>query len=258
MMDAVVLAGGQLTPDNPLFDLAPAGHRSLIDIHGKPMVQWVIDAISSSDHVGTIYIAGLTPEAGLTASKSLIFLPDGGGMFENIRLGTLRAVADHPDQSKVLIASADIPAVTVEMVDWLASQVSRNPDYLLYYNVVPREVMESRFPSAARSYVHFKDVAVCGGDLNVIDKELFTVERPVWKKLTEARKSPLRQAGLLGLDTLVLIALRCVTLQKAVKRVCRRLSLTGKALICPYAEMAMDADKPHQLAILREDLEGAR
>jgi len=89
----------------------------------------------------------------------------------------------------------------------------------------------------------------------VVDHNLFAIERPLWQKLTSARKHPLRQAGMIGVDTLLLIALRQITLQSAVNRVCQRLSLKGKALLCPYAEMGMDADKPHQLAILRQYLE---
>jgi hypothetical protein len=33
-----------------------------------------------------------------------------------------------------------------------------------------------------------------------------------------------------------------------------RLNITGKAVVCPYAEVGMDVDKPHQLEIMREDL----
>jgi hypothetical protein len=30
----------------------------------------------------------------------------------------------------------------------------------------------------------------------------------------------------------------------------------GRAILCPYAEMGMDVDKPFQLEIMREDLAG--
>jgi hypothetical protein len=30
--------------------------------------------------------------------------------------------------------------------------------------------------------------------------------------------------------------------------------LKGKVLVCPYAEVGMDVDKPHQLEIMRLDL----
>jgi hypothetical protein len=55
-----------------------------------------------------------------------------------------------------------------------------------------------------------------------------------------------------------LVALHLVTLDTAVKRVCKRLEIPATALRCPHAEMAMDADKPHQLTILRRELEGQR
>lgn len=254
-LDAVILAGGKTPLDDPLYDECPNGSRSLITLHGKPMVQWVIDALDASEAVADLYVIGLSKEFGLTATKQIHYLPDQGDMFENIRNGVISTYEDHPEREKILLASSDIPAIQPHMVDWLASQIADDPSKMLYYNVITQQTMEARFPNASRSYVRFKDVAVCGGDLNAIDKRLFSIERPVWHKLTIARKHPLKQAGMIGFDTLFLIALRLITMQGAVKKVCQRLDLDAKALLCPYAEMGMDADKPHQLAILRQHLE---
>lgn len=253
---AIVLAGGLLTPEDPLFQSAPGGHRSLIPVAGKPMAQWIIDALTLASSVCSITVMGLEPDCGLQSAKPMDFLPDSGGMFENIKNGILHAAEICPEQDKVIVASADVPAVRAEMVDWLINQIAEAPESLIYYNVIQKETMEARFPEAGRSYVRFRDVSVCGGDLNLIDRRLFTSEKPIWKELTENRKSPLRQAALLGLDNLLLVALHLVTLETAVKRVCSRLDIQATALRCPYAEMAMDADKPHQLAILQRDLEG--
>ena len=245
-----------MSPDNPLYHETTDGQRSLIDIHGKPMVQWVIDAMTASKYVDQIYVIGLPPDTNLKTSKPIRFLRDEGSLFDNIRMGVLQAAEGLPSQPKVIVASSDIPALRPDMVDWLAEQVAADPTPLIYYNVITEEIMENRFPNANRSFVHFKDVTVCGGDLNVIDKQLFAVDRPIWKGLTEARKSPLKQVSLLGFGNLILIALRALTLKSAVRRVCKKLSLEARALACPYAEIGMDADKPHQLAILRDDLQG--
>lgn len=253
---AVVLGGGLLSSGDPLYDSAPGGHRSLIPIDQKPMAQWVIDPLCGSPAVQSVTVMGLTPESGLQATKPLDFLPDSGSMFENIKVGVLHAAEILPAQDKVIIASSDIPAIQPDMVDWLANQIGKTPEALIYYNVIHKETMEQRFPLAGRSYVRFKDISVCGGDLNVIDRRLFMAEKPIWKELTENRKHPLRQAALLGLDNLLLVALHLVTLDNAVKRICRRLEMEATALRCPFAEMAMDADKPHQLEILRQHLEG--
>jgi molybdopterin-guanine dinucleotide biosynthesis protein A len=256
MMNALVLAGGQMTLEDPLFAEGRDGFRSLIPINKKPMAQWVIDALSESPAIAEIYVIGLSEVYRLTSPKPMHWLEDHGGIFENIRAGVLQSAADHPDEDYVMLASADIPAVRSEMVDWLAAQVARHPDdTVLFYNVVTQAVMEARFPNAQRSFVRFKDVAVCGGDLNVIGKAFFLNEKPVWKELTSKRKNPMQQAALLGLDTLLLVFFRLITLDKAVRRICKRLDLKARALLSPYAEMAMDADKPGQLAILRQDLE---
>jgi len=253
-MDAVLLGGGRMASDDPLYPKSPDGRRSLIEIHGKPMGQWVLDALTKADVIRDIYIMVLEPDCGFTSSKPLHFILDGSSMFDNIRAGVLQAAQDHPDQAKVLLASADVPAVQPGMIQWLADQIIQAPEAVIYYNVVDRETMEKRFPEANRSFVNFRDVAVCGGDLNAVDYRLFSVERPIWHALAEARKKPLKQARLLGLDNLALVALRLASLQTIVKRVEKRLDLKARALRCPYAEMAMDADKPHQLAILEYDL----
>ena len=57
-LHAIVLGGGLLTPNDPLFDSAPGGHRSLIPIGGKSMAQWVIDALSGSESVQSITVMG--------------------------------------------------------------------------------------------------------------------------------------------------------------------------------------------------------
>jgi molybdopterin-guanine dinucleotide biosynthesis protein A len=257
MFDAIILAGGKLSPEDPLYDESVKGSRSLIDIHGKPMAQWVIDALDKSASVADLYVIGLPADCGLRSVKPLHFQQDKGDMVENIRNGVLESLKQHPDRSKAFIVSTDIPAIEPHMIDWLATQVQEDPHRLLYYNVLPQQVMEARFPNAKRSYVHFKDVSVCGGDLNVVDKNIFTAEKPVWQKLSAARKQPLKQAAMIGFDTLLLVALRLITLEATVKRVCKRIDLNAKALICPHAEMGMDADKPHQLEILRQHLQGA-
>jgi GTP:adenosylcobinamide-phosphate guanylyltransferase len=253
-MDAVLLGGGQMALDDPLYPKSPDGRRSLIEIHGKSMAQWVLDALTKADVVRDIYIMGLTPDCGLTSSKNLHFMMDGSTLFENIRTGVLQVGQNRPEQTKVLLASADIPAVRSEMVQWLADEITKAPEALIYYNVVDRETMEKRFPNANRSFVKFKDTAVCGGDLNAVDTRLFSVERPIWLALSEARKNPLKQAMLLGLDNLALVALRLAKLETMVSRFEKKLDLQARALRCPFAEMAMDADKPHQLAILEYDL----
>jgi hypothetical protein len=102
--------------------------------------------------------------------------------------------------------------------------------------------------------VHLKDMDVCGGDMNIIRAQTVTANDALWKKIVDSRKNALKQASLLGYDTLFLLMFRLLTLEKAVTIASKRLSIKGRAIVCPYAEVGMDVDKPHQLAIMRADL----
>jgi hypothetical protein len=45
-----------------------------------------------------------------------------------------------------------------------------------------------------------------------------------------------------------------LTLEDAVRRVCDRIGIKGRAIVWQHAEPCMDVDKPHQLELLRTDL----
>jgi putative ribosome biogenesis GTPase RsgA len=139
------------------------------------------------------------------------------------------------------------------MIDWVV-KTTMQTDEDVYYNVISREVMEKRFPASNRSYIRLKDVEVCGGDMNVVATRMITTNDEIWIKLVNARKNALKQAALMGFDTLLLTLLHAITLEAAVEKVAKRLKITGRAILCPYAEVGMDIDKPHQLEILRADL----
>jgi hypothetical protein len=184
----------------------------------------------------------------------MYFVPNQGKMVENMQAGARKVLEINPRAEYALLVSSDIPAITARMVDWVVN-TSMQTKLDIYYNVIQRAVMEKRFPGSKRTYTKLKDMEVCGGDMNVARLSLLTTdETKIWDKITAARKSPLKQAALIGFDTAFLLLTGRLSLEKAIDNITRRLNLTGKALICPYAEVGMDVDKPHQLEIMRSDL----
>jgi hypothetical protein len=114
--------------------------------------------------------------------------------------------------------------------------------------------MEARFPDSKRTYTHLKDMDVCGADMNITHVRMATEHLDLWESLIGSRKSPLRQAGIIGLGTLFALFTRRLTLEDAVRRVCERIGVKGRAIIWSQAEPCMDVDKPSQLELLRADL----
>jgi GTP:adenosylcobinamide-phosphate guanylyltransferase len=253
-MDAIVTAGGIPLPEEPLYPATTGQPKATVDIAGKPMIQWVLDALSDAKTVDNVIIVGLTEKSGVTCSKKMYFVSNQGKMVENLQAGARKAKEINPQAEYVLLASSDIPGITGEMVDWVVNtDMQTRVD--VYYHLIQREVMEKRYPGSKRTWTHLKDMEVCGGDLNVGRISLLlSEETDLWDKITDARKSPLKQAAMIGFGTAFRLLTGQLTLQMAETNIMKRLNITGRAIVCPYAEVGMDVDKLHQLEMMREDL----
>jgi molybdopterin-guanine dinucleotide biosynthesis protein A len=253
MMNAIVIAGGIPQPGDLLYEYSQGKSKALIDIAGKPMVQWVMDALGNAQHVEQVIIIGLSPEVGLECRKQVHYVPDQGRMLANIVAGVNKSLELNPKGEYVMVVSSDIPALKGEMVDWLVKTAMTTKDDL-YYGVCPREVMEARFPTSNRTYTKLKDIELCGADINITHVSMVTDHLDTWEQLIGNRKSPLRQAMIVGLDTFFQLLTRQFTLDGLVQRACERIGIKGRAIIWNRAEPCMDVDKPHQLELMREDL----
>jgi hypothetical protein len=253
-MDAILTAGGIPLPEEPLYPATLGQPKATVDVAGKPMVQWVLDALSEAKSIDNVVIVGLTDKSGLACSKKMYFVSNQGRMVENLQAGARKVKEINPKAEYVVMVASDIPGITGEMVDWVVNtDMQTNLD--VYYHLIQREVMEKRYPGSKRTWTHLKDMEVCGGDLNMGRISLILADdTDMWTKITDARKSPLKQAALIGFGTALRLLAGQLTLEKAETNIMARLNITGKAIVCPYAEVGMDVDKMHQLEIMREDL----
>ncbi|HBX70672.1 MAG TPA: hypothetical protein DEH25_15155 [Chloroflexi bacterium] len=172
----------------------------------------------------------------------------------NVRASIDKVVEINPQADLILMVSSDIPAITTQMVDWVIDTALETEDDM-YYNLITKDVMETRYPGSNRSFVKLKGVEVCGGDMNVVRASAAAGNDELWDRLISARKNAFKQAALFGFGTLFLLLTRQLSIEDAAPRASKQLGIRGRAIICPYAEVAMDVDKPHQFEIIRDDLE---
>lgn len=258
MMEALVLAGGHPGPDDPLYPFTQGKPKALMPLAGKPMLQWVLDALNASQWVTRLHIFGITErDHPWTLAKEARFYPNQGSMVQNILHGLRVLVKEGHKDEPVLLVSGDVPAITGAILDWVVENAQRIGLPVIYH-VVERKAMEERFPGVKRTYVRLKDVEVCGADVNVAHTRLAYREDDLWERIVAARKSPWKQASLMGWGTLMRLLARRLTLDEAVQRVRQRLNLEATAVVSPYPEMAMDVDKPQHVAILEAFLRQAR
>ncbi len=252
-MDAIVTAGGIPQPEDPLYAYSNGNSKALIDVAGKPMIQWILDALGNAKKVDKVIIIGLAPRNELTCKKPLYYISNQGRMLSNIVAGVDKSIELNKKSQYVLLVSADIPTLKSEMVDWLVNTAMKTKDDL-YYGVCPREVMEKRFPNSKRTYTKLKDMEVCGADMNLIHVSMTREHLETWEELIGNRKNTFRQAAVIGLDTYFQFLTRQFTLQGLAQRASERIGIKARAIIWSQAEPCMDVDKPHQLELLRADL----
>jgi GTP:adenosylcobinamide-phosphate guanylyltransferase len=251
-VDAIVLAGGTPEPGEPLYTYTRGQPKALLEMAGRSMLDWIVDALDQAPTVRRIVVSGLAVP--VRTRKPLVFAPGQGSMMENARAGAVELAKTGPLTPHVLLVSSDIPTLTPQIVDWIVT-TSLETNHEAYYSLIPREKMETRFTGSKRSYFYFKDGIFTGSDVNLIATSLVAQGHAKAPALIEARKNIFRQAQLIGFDVLLLFALRQLTVADAARVVSQRLKINARALICPYAEAGMDVDKPGQYAIVKRDLE---
>lgn len=251
---AVITAGWSPKEEDPLFAHSQGGPKALIPIAGKPMINHVVDALAGSCHIKHCVIVALPPSAGAQFPVEVEYLPDAGGLVENAQSGIEYALDRYPHVDAALLCGSDIPTITSSIVDGFIQECFRT-EHDVYYNIVERSVMETRFPKARRSYVHLRDGDFAGGDLLLFRPSVTFDHQKLLCKLATARKSALRQASMLGPVIFVRYLTRRLSLAEAERRAEEIFEVRFRAVPSPHAEVGMDVDKPFQLEIVRAEIE---
>ena len=252
-MHAIISAGGYPKPDESLYPITQGGNKALIDIGGKPMLQWILDALNGCQRIEQVILVGLPEGVKVQSHHPLTRVDNHGDLFENVRAGAETLLRLDPAAEISLLLPVDVPAVTTKMIDWMIDRINGQP-YDIFYSVVERSVMEKRYPQSKRTYTHLKGMEICGGDVHAFRPAIAAQDNPLWERILAARKNPLKQASLVGLDTLFLLLTRQMTLEQTAAFISRKLGVRGQAVLLPYAEMGMDVDKDFQLEIMRNEL----
>lgn len=258
IVDALLAAGGMPRATDPLYPLTQGRPKAMLEVAGRPMIQYVLDALSAARTIRSVVVVGLMPDAhpavrALTCALPITFLPGRGGLVDNLASAGAWAQALPEPPTHLLATSSDIPLLTGAMVDWNVS-TSLETDHDAYYNLVRRDVMEARFPGVRRSYFRLRDGVFCGADLNLLSLRVLNSYNPAWRRIIDARKNVFAQARLVGFDVLGLGALGLLPIDWAQDRIRERLGVNGRVLICPHAEAGMDVDRPDHLAVVSRAL----
>ena len=252
MVDALILAGGQLGEGEPLGAAAMGRPKALMPVAGRPMVDWVIHALDRSCQVRHIVLAGLPEHQIPLEHARLHCIPDAGSMLANIEAGrrALRRVSEAP--GRALLCMGDIPLLTPDGVRrYLNACGPQDRDF--YYTVVKEGVLEQQFPGSSRTYIELADGRFAGGDLFLTHVD-FNYDRALIQSLIDGRKNVVKVAWRLGARFWIKAMKRRLSTHDVAERLGTIMGLQAQVIHSDDGALAMDVDRLENLRRVEAEL----
>lgn len=259
---ALVLAGRR-SADDASERFGRAAHRALLEVRGVPMLLRVVRTLRACPSVAALRLS-IDDPAALEAVPELAELVASGGLglhrsLESPSRSVLDALRDLPEQARVLVTTADHPLLAPAMVEHFlaargdgAGAGAREADLLV--GLVPAAVVQARYPESVRTYLRLGAGAYSGANLFAFLTPAARRAAAFWVRAEQFRKRPWRLASVFGPGTLLLYALRRLDLDSALERVSRAMGARVRAVLLPFAEAAIDVDRPADLDLAEKIL----
>ena len=233
-VDAVVLGGG----DGAVID-PNCRFKGLVPLAGKPLVEWVVDAMREAEFIAEVVVVVPTAED-LGAWADLVdkLVVGRGGFMDNVIAGTSSFREDRP----VLIATGDMPLLSGEAIDDFITR-SFAADAKFSYPIISRADMDTQYPGSPRTYVRVDGTEVTGGNMMLADPLLVRRNAEVGQSLFGARKSPLAMARILGWRFVLKLAVGRLDVAELEATMARVLGGPTSAIRTPFASIGVDVDK---------------
>jgi len=242
----IILAGGH---QESLFNVTGVENKSQICIHGKPMLEWVIEAFRASGKIAEIVVAGPNELEQLDCMKHVRKRVHGGAtalesLMNAVGYAKLRAASGPTIHRGYLISFGDAvflnPKVVLAMLKNIESAQS---DLALHY--VEKGVYEQAGLPLTRTFIPMKNGLYTGTTLYYVRRfrDLFSW-LPQLTQLRKLRKQPdklMQELGCTGMS-----------MREIEMHLSKQLDTTLKIFDLPHPEAGMDVDKPVDLELAKK------
>ena len=245
-VNILILAGQREGVVDPLLVDAGIEWKALLPILGVPMTDYVLAALDASqDLVRPYWVSGLDKDlisAGINQS------PSAGGPATSVVVAA-EAGLPYP----FMVTTCDHPLLTSEMVEhFLGESQASGADFTL--GLAVKNIIQPAYPHVKRTYLKFKDQHVSGCNLFYVANEKGLEAIKFWQAAQHDRKKPIKLARRLGIGMLLKYISGGLTLNMAFKHASKTLNINAKPIILPFAEAAIDVDKPSDLELVTDIL----
>ena len=249
MLNALILAGTK--EKGPLEIAENVDNKALIMIDGRPMIDYIVDALNNSENIDKILVVGpkneLHPYIGKKVEE---ILNPGNSILENMEIG----LNYFNSADNLLLLSSDIPLITPEAINEFLSICTKRKA-CIGYPIITKENIIKKYPETERTYVKMKEGIFCGGNITFFKPDVFFQNKKLIKELFENRKATWKYAKILGLKFILKFLFKALTLEEIEKRITNIIGYNSIAVMVSYPEIMIDLDKPSDLKLIRKYIE---
>lgn len=246
---AVVLAAGR-GPDDPMAKAFGVAHKCILPVAGVPMLQRVLTALVDAQLKLPVLVsiddASVGAEAAGPSAAHIRMLASASSAPTSAKEAVLAA-----NSFPVLVTTGDHALLTVEMVhDFVKQSQTSKADFCV--GLATAETILATYPETKRTFFKLGPDRVSGCNLFAVLSPAGLKLFDVWSDMEKNRKKPWKLVAAFGIMPLLKFLLGKMTLQSAFAEMSRRLGFQISPILLPFAEAAIDVDKPsdHALAEL--------
>jgi GTP:adenosylcobinamide-phosphate guanylyltransferase len=249
-LTALVLAGSRGAGD-PVAQHAGQTYKAFVPVGGVPMLLRVIRTLRQAPSVARVAICldGVALAGADRAVSDEIAAADIRIIAPGVTPSgsVARALAELDAPLPLLVTTADHPLLTPAMVEHFCAAVPADADVAVA--LATATTIRGAYPDSVRTFYRFAGEGYSGCNLFLLQTTAANKAAAFWSEMERHRKRPWRLVAAIGPLTLLRFLMGRLTLAAAMRRLSTIIGARVDAVEMPFAEAAIDVDKPADLAL---------
>lgn len=252
-LPVVVLAGGKIERD--LTSIGNVSSKGFLRLNEKYMVEYVIDALRSSESVREIILVVPPGDIPHEISGKIDRIAESGKtIIESLSNG----LASLKNAGSTLVVPCDLVLLNADILeDFLKKCEEKNLD--LGYAFVPEEVHQNEYARIRHTYVSLKEGRFCGGGLFYVRPDIVPAFKKLFGEILNLRKKPWLISRFFGLKFVLKLLLgglgmRLLAIKEIEEKISALLGIKAGGILLGDPAAAANIDKLEDFFVMEEIL----
>jgi GTP:adenosylcobinamide-phosphate guanylyltransferase len=249
----VVILAGQRPGVDPVAAMFGETYKAAVKIHGKAMLNHVLEAVDASGRASDIYILLQEPDflRARPEFSDLANRPDVHLVASNASISEslLDFVASQNSETPLLVTTCDHILLRGEDINAFIDKQPTGADMTV--GLIKAETVLAAHPDVKRTWLNFSDGAFTSCNLFMLAGESARGALEFWASVEQDRKKIWRMAWRFGPLTLLGVMLKRLSLEGTFKRASKTMKTVVHPVLLDHADLAIDVDKVSDVELVQ-------